>query len=104
MLHVVDAEYVAGFRVRLAFSDGFCGVADLEGQLTGPIFQPLNQLEVFRSFELAGHTLCWPNGADFAPEYLRALATPFPAEHRDAPEPRLGAGSSGRSPSRPGDR
>ena len=27
----------------------------------------------FKNFKLEGHTLMWPNGADFAPEYLHAL-------------------------------
>jgi hypothetical protein len=95
MLHVTGAEYIGGYRVRLQFSDGFCGIADLDGKLTGPVFQPLNHLEAFREFELAGHTLCWPNGADFAPEYLREIAKETPAEQRDAPERRLGAELNG---------
>jgi hypothetical protein len=81
MLHVTNAEYQSGHRIRLEFSDGFAGVVDLEGKLTGPIFQPLNDVGKFRQFEIVGHTLSWPNGADFAPEYLRELVSLQTGEH-----------------------
>ncbi len=87
MLHVTLAEYMGDFRVRLEFSDGFVGIADLSGRLTGPVFQPLNDVRQFRQFTLTGHTLCWPNGADLAPEYLRQLAANKVAEQSGEPEP-----------------
>ena len=74
ILHVVKAEYLHDLQLRLEFNDGYTGIVDLAGELTGPVFQPLNDPEYFRKFELAGHTLNWPNGADFAPEYLRDLS------------------------------
>jgi stress-induced morphogen len=75
MLRVTDAEYLDGFRIRLVFSDGTAGTVDLRGRMEGPIFQALNDAETFRQFELTDHTLVWPNGADFAPEYLHDLLT-----------------------------
>jgi hypothetical protein len=75
MLHVVSAKHVGQFQVELTFNDGFVGIANFESVLNGPIFMPLNDPEVFKQFELQGHTLCWKNGADFAPEYLRELAS-----------------------------
>jgi hypothetical protein len=88
MLHVTEAEYLGGFRIRLNFNDGFEGVIDLSGRLTGPVFQSLNDADQFRRFTLVGHTLCWSNGADFAPEYLRQLASEQIAESLE-PEPNL---------------
>lgn len=46
---------------------------DLSKALDGPIFEPLKHVETFRSFQLHPElkTLVWPNGADFAPEFLR---------------------------------
>lgn len=82
MLHVDRAEYLGGHRIRLEFDDGFVGVVDLAGRLSGPVFRPLEDVEVFRRFTLAGRTLAWENGADLAPEYLRELATSSPATER----------------------
>jgi len=73
MIHVVDARHVAGHRVWIRFDDGAEGEVDLENELGGEIFQPLRDPAYFASFLLEGHTLTWPNGADFAPEYLRDL-------------------------------
>ncbi len=41
--------------------------------LSGPVFEPLRDPAVFRQFQIHPefHTLVWPNGADFAPEFLR---------------------------------
>jgi hypothetical protein len=54
------------------FRDGTAGEIDLSAELTGPIFEPLRDLEAFRQFRVDPefHTLVWPNGADLAPEFL----------------------------------
>lgn len=72
-LHVIEARHIDAYRIALTFNDGTMGEIDLSGELTGPIFEPLRDIEFFRSFSLVGHTLAWPNGADFAPEYLHEL-------------------------------
>ena len=74
-LHVTKAQYVDGYRVHVWFNDGTDAVIDLADSLDGPIFEPLRDVEYFKSFSIEGHTLAWPNGADFAPEYLRSLAS-----------------------------
>jgi Protein of unknown function (DUF2442) len=70
---IVEARYIAGFKVWIRFSDGVEGDVDLSHELTGPIFEPLRSAEEFRRFSLHPelHTLVWPNGADLAPEFLR---------------------------------
>ncbi len=74
-MHVTDARHVEAYRVRLSFSDGTTADVDLKDSLDGPIFVPLRDVEYFKSFSIVGHTLAWPNGADFAPEYLRSLVS-----------------------------
>ena len=74
-MHVTDACHIEGHRVQLSFSDGTTGEVDLKDSLDGPIFKPLRDVDYFKSFALVGHTLAWPNGADFAPEYLRSLVS-----------------------------
>ncbi|TWU32061.1 hypothetical protein Q31b_58560 [Novipirellula aureliae] len=73
MLHVTFASHLGGHRLHLCFNDGTAGDIDLATNLDGPIFEPLRNVEYFANFDLSGPTLEWPNGADFAPEYLRDL-------------------------------
>ena len=69
---VLEARYVGGYVVWLRFRDGTVGEIDLERELTGPVFEPLRDLDVFRQFAIHEdfQTLVWPNGADLAPEFL----------------------------------
>ena len=73
-LHVTEARHIANHRIHLSFNDGTSADIDLSGSLDGPIFEPLRDVEYFRTLSIIGHTLAWPNGADFAPEYLQSLA------------------------------
>ena len=70
-MHVIQAKYINDYKVWLAFNDGAEGEIDLSYELYGEIFEPLKDKSFFKSFKLAGHTLSWENGADFAPEFLR---------------------------------
>ena len=71
--HIVEGRYVSRYTVWLRFSDGAEGEVDLAKELHGPVFEPLKNIEVFRQFVVHPElkTLVWPNGADFAPEFLR---------------------------------
>lgn len=72
-----NARYLDGYRLWLEFADGTQGEIDLEDQLWGEVFEPIREPEKFRQFQIHAelNTLTWPNGADFAPEYLyRAVA------------------------------
>jgi hypothetical protein len=70
--HVMSAEYVSGYVIRLKFRDGTAGEIDLGAELTGPVFEPLLNVATFKQFKVDSefHTLVWPNGADLAPEFL----------------------------------
>ncbi len=70
--HVIAAEYVSGYVIRVKFRDGTARDIDLSAELKGPIFEPLRELETFKRFRVHAefHTLVWPNGADLAPEFL----------------------------------
>ena len=72
MVDVVEARYVRDYTVWLRFEDGTEGEIDLSGELEGPVFEPLHDREYFRRFTVSPDlgTICWPNGADFAPEFL----------------------------------
>lgn len=70
------AEYIDAYRLRLTFSDGKVGELDLADELWGEMFEPLKDIELFKSFRIDQElgTVVWPNGADFAPEYLYQTA------------------------------
>ena len=71
---IVDARYVAGHTIWFRFSDLTEGAVNLENELDGEVFEPLKDKEYFKGFKLDPElrTVVWPNGADFAPEFLRA--------------------------------
>lgn len=68
--HVIEARPLGGHRVWLRFDDGAHGELALAGELDGSIFAPLRDPAYFARFTV-DDTLVWPNGADFAPEFLR---------------------------------
>jgi hypothetical protein len=68
---VTDAGYVRDFTIWAKFVDESAGEIDLANELWGPVFEPLKDVSYFRNFSLAPYgTICWPNGADIAPEFL----------------------------------
>ena len=75
ILRIVDAKVVGPYILNLRFSDGKRKKVDVRPLLEGPIFQPLQRPEYFRKAKLdpVCGTVCWPNGADFAPESLYNL-------------------------------
>lgn len=77
MLHVVKAEYIADYRIKVTFNDGLCVVADFKDTIlrdSRAIIKSLSSLEVFRDFCVQANTITWSNGVDFAPEYIKSIA------------------------------
>jgi len=76
IIHVAESHYAGNGRFDLRFNDGRRGVADLKGILSGLMFEPLRDPEFLSrgAVDPETRTLCWPNGADIAPEYLYFLA------------------------------
>lgn len=73
LTRITSARYLGGHSVWLRFSDGLEGTVDLSRELAGEVFEPLRDEAFFARVTLHPelHTLVWPNGADFAPEFLR---------------------------------
>ena len=67
-----EATYQGDYRVWLKFADGVEGEVDLANELWGQVFEPLRQKSLFAQLSLNEElgTVVWPNGADFAPEFL----------------------------------
>jgi hypothetical protein len=86
MVRVTEVKVLDGYRLRLAFDDGTRRVVDLADELSGPMFEPLQELSLFRQVRLDSElgTIVWPNGADIAPEALHAGFREAPEDHRQA--------------------
>ena len=67
-----EAKYRHDYCIWLKFADGIEGEVDLKDELWGEIFEPLKDKALFTNFLLDKElqTIVWPNGADFAPEFL----------------------------------
>ncbi len=72
--HVVRAEHLDGYVVKVEFDDGLVKTVDLQPYAKrGGVFAALSDMEYFKRFYIDLNTLCWPNGADIAPERLYEL-------------------------------
>ena len=71
-LHVTDVTYLKEYQLRLGFDNGHIKDVDLADELYGEVFEPLKAVEYFKQVKVnpETNTIEWPNGADFAPEYL----------------------------------
>ena len=71
---IKEAKYIGDYTIWLRFADGAEGEIDLTSELVGEVFEPLKNQDFFKSFVLHHElrTVVWPNGADFAPEFLRS--------------------------------
>ncbi len=79
-LHVNAVKYLGEYRLRLAFNDGSIKDVDLKNELYGQIFEPLQDLTYFQRVLVNPdtQTIEWPNGADFAPEFLNEIGETVP--------------------------
>ena len=69
---IVAVREVGAYAVEATCDDGVVRRIDLEPYLAGEIFRPLRDPTSFARVVVdddAG-TIVWPNGADFAPEFL----------------------------------
>lgn len=71
-LRVTSVSYLDSYKLELAFSDGTVKEVDMRDELYGEVFEPLKDLAYFRQVAVNSdtNTIEWPNGADYAPEFL----------------------------------
>jgi hypothetical protein len=82
MIRIIECELVGDYSLFLSFSDGTTKRVNLRDWLFGPVFEPLRDPEAFAEVRIEedGETISWPNGADFAPEFLYEMESePEPA-------------------------
>ena len=69
---ITEVKVLEDYRLWIRFHDGSAGTVDLSSELWGPMFEPLRDKNLFDQATLQPelHTVTWPNGADFSPEFL----------------------------------
>ena len=87
MHSLVKVNPLPQYRLHVEFDDGVAGIVEVFPRLSGPVFDPLRDEELFRKVTIDRETgaVCWPNGPDLAPDamYSRLSGKPIFAE---APE------------------
>lgn len=76
LLHILQAEYLKEYMIQVTFNDGTGGVANFMDKIfqdKREIVQSLKDVALFKSFTVKAHTITWPNGLDFAPEFIKSL-------------------------------
>lgn len=66
---IVEVEVIGSYGLRIVFDDGAVRELDLEGQLDGPVFEPLRDPGLFAQVRVDSEsgTVAWPTGADLDP-------------------------------------
>lgn len=72
MHFVREVQCLADYNLRLTFEDNIVKIADLRPHLEGEIFEPLMDIDYFRTVRVNPDidTVVWPNEADFSPDFL----------------------------------
>jgi Protein of unknown function (DUF2442) len=71
MNRIVRVSAGPGYTLQVQFDDGSSGEVDLSPRLFGPVFEPLRDPLVFVQVQVDEYgAVCWPNGADLAPDAL----------------------------------
>lgn len=68
----VAVRVVTPYVLDVTFSDGHRRQVDIEPLLWGEVFAPLRDPDLFAqaAVDRDGGSVCWPTGADLAPEFL----------------------------------
>lgn len=71
---IIDVKVMKDYKVELQFEDGTSGIVDISKIIPFKgIFEPLNDKNFFSKVVVNPEigTICWENGADLSPTYLR---------------------------------
>lgn len=76
MHKVTQVKTKPGSILEVTFSDGTCGELSIADRLFGPMFEPLQDSELFAQANVDRFGIvCWPNGADLDSDVLyRAIS------------------------------
>jgi len=71
-MHVVaSVQPLDNYQLFITFEDGTNGIISLKDRLFGPMFETLRDPAMFNRVSVDEFgAVCWPNGADLAPDAL----------------------------------
>lgn len=71
MFKLLSISPLESHRIEVRFDDGVQGMVDLTPRLFGPMFEALKDEALFMQATVDEFgAVCWPNGADLAPDAL----------------------------------
>ena len=72
IIHITEARVVGPHSLELVFDDGLRKRVNLRPELNGAMFEQLRDPVYFArvTVDPDSRTVAWPNGADFAPDFL----------------------------------
>jgi hypothetical protein len=71
ILKVKQFSILNDYQLKVTFNNGETRIVNLANELNGEVFEPLRNPELFKQAYLTEwNVIEWPNGADFAPEFL----------------------------------
>jgi hypothetical protein len=80
IIHITAVEVTGPHSLHLTFDDAdqSTKAINLYSELEGPVFEPLKDPATFARVWLDPElgTVVWPNGADFAPDFLYRVSEP----------------------------
>jgi hypothetical protein len=89
MHRVKKVEHAGEYKLKLTFSDHTVKVVDLQSYLTKGVFLTLRDIDYFKKVSIQGHSIAWPNEADFCPDVLYEIGTPVISSlHRTRKKPK----------------
>jgi hypothetical protein len=76
IIHITAVQVIGPFSLAVTFDNGAHRRVNLRPELYGPMFEPLRDPAYFACVyvDADSRTVTWPNGADFAPDFLYELA------------------------------
>lgn len=81
MTKIIHVKPIKPHRLFVEFADGTKGEIDLSDRLFGPVFEPLKDWKFFSQAAIDEFgVVCWPNGADLAPDALYQVVS---TQHAD---------------------
>jgi hypothetical protein len=80
MVRISSVTVLPEFKLKLRFTDGAEGIADLNEIPRDGVFEDWNDPAFFAKVRLDRGVLTWPNGADLDPFVIYSRATGVPIE------------------------